>query len=68
MEKIHAKVNKYSIKVLTIPEETKADPKTVVDAQFSLPFAIACGMVKGHETIADFTNETIRDHRGASAS
>ena len=61
VEKIHAKVNKYSIKVLTIPEETKADPKTVVDAQFSLPFAIACGMVKGHETIADFTNETIRD-------
>jgi len=58
---ILAKVNKYSIKVLTIPEETKADPKTVVDAQFSLPFAIACGMVKGHEDISDFTNETIRD-------
>jgi len=61
VEKIHAKVNKYSIKVLTIPEETKTDPKTVVDAQFSLPYAIACGMVKGHETIADYTNETIRD-------
>lgn len=61
VEHIHAKVNKYSIKVLTIPEETKADPKTVVDAQFSLPFAVACGMVKGHETIEDFTNETIRD-------
>lgn len=61
VENIHAKVNKYSIKVLTIPEETKADPKSVVDAQFSLPFAIACGMVKGHETIEDFTEVTIRD-------
>jgi 2-methylcitrate dehydratase PrpD len=61
VKSILAKVNKYSIKVLTVPEETKADPKTVVDAQFSLPYAIACGMVKGRETIAEYTNETIRD-------
>lgn len=61
VESILARVNKYSIKVLTIPEETKADPRTVVDAQFSLPYAIACGMVKGHENIDDYTYEAIRD-------
>ncbi len=61
VESVLARVNKYSIKVLTIPTETKADPKTVVDAQFSLPYAIACGMVKGHENIDDYTNESIRD-------
>lgn len=61
VESILAKVNKYSIKVLTVPVETKADPKTVVDAQFSLPYAIAVGMVKGKETIAEYTNESIRD-------
>jgi 2-methylcitrate dehydratase PrpD len=61
VKSILAKVNKYSIKVLTVPLETKADPKTVVDAQFSLPYAIACGLVKGRETIAEYTNETIRD-------
>lgn len=61
VESILARVNKYSIKVLTIPEETKADPRTVVDAQFSLPYAIACGLVKGHENIDDYTNESIRD-------
>ncbi|MDR1534219.1 MAG: MmgE/PrpD family protein [Planctomycetota bacterium] len=61
VDSILAKVNKYSIKVLTVPVETKADPKTVVDAQFSLPYAVACGMVKGRESIAEFTNETIRD-------
>lgn len=61
VDSILARVNKYSIKVLTIPVETKADPKTVVDAQFSLPYAIACGMVKGHENIDDYTNESIRD-------
>lgn len=61
VESILAKVNKYSIKVLTIPTELKANPKTVVDAQFSLPYAIAVGMVKGKETIAEYTNESIRD-------
>jgi len=61
VKSILARVNKYSIKVLTVPIETKAAPKTVVDAQFSLPFAIACGMVKGHENIDDYTNESIRD-------
>ncbi len=61
VESILAKVNKYSIKVLTVPVETKADPKTVVDAQFSLPYAIAVGMVKGKETIDEYTNTSIRD-------
>lgn len=61
VDSILAKVNKYSIKVLTVPAERKADPTTVVDAQFSLPYAIACGMVKGRESIAEYTNETIRD-------
>ncbi len=61
VERILARVNKYSIKVLTVPVETKADPQTVVDAQFSLPYAIACGLVKGHENIDDYTNESIRD-------
>ena len=61
VKSILARVNKYSIKVLTIPEETKADPKTVVDAQFSLPYAIACGMVKGRESIDEYTYEAIRD-------
>jgi 2-methylcitrate dehydratase PrpD len=61
VKNIHAKVNKYSIKVLTVPVETKADPQTVVDAQFSLPYAIAVGMVKGRETIAEYTNTSIRD-------
>ena len=32
-----------------------------MDAQFSLPYAIACGMVKGHENIDDYTYESIRD-------
>jgi 2-methylcitrate dehydratase PrpD len=61
VDSILAKVNKYSIKVLTIPEETKADPKTEVDAQFSLPYAIAVGMVKGKETIAEYHGPAIRD-------
>lgn len=61
VEEILAKVNKYSIKVLCIPEERKYKPQTVVDAQFSLPYAIAVGICKGRETIAEYTEEAIKD-------
>ena len=61
IDTIVAKVNKYSIKVLTVPVERKANPMTEVDAQFSLPYAVAVGLVKGKETINEFTEEAIRD-------
>lgn len=61
VDHILAKVNKYTIKVLTVPEDRKYEPQTEVDAQFSLPYAIACGMIKGRETIEEFTDEAIRD-------
>lgn len=63
VESILAKVNKYSIKVLCVPEDRKYHPQTEVDAQFSLPYAIACGMVKGRETLFEFTEEAIQDQR-----
>jgi 2-methylcitrate dehydratase PrpD len=61
VESILAKVNKYSIKVLCVPEERKYNPETEVDAQFSLPYAIACGMVKGRESLFEFTEEAIKN-------
>ena len=61
VEEILAKVNKYSIKVLCVPEEKKFSPQTVVDAQFSLPYAIAVGICKGRETIKEYTEEAIKD-------
>jgi 2-methylcitrate dehydratase PrpD len=61
VDSILAKVNKYSIKVLCTPAPLKYVPESIVDAQFSLPYAIAVGMVKGRETIAEYTEEAVKD-------
>lgn len=44
------------------PENRKKKPKTVVDAQFSIPWGIACAAVRGNALIGEFTEEAIRDH------
>lgn len=61
VKEIIAKVNKYSIKVLCVPAEKKYKPETVVDAQFSLPYAIAVGICKGRESVTEYTEEAIKD-------
>lgn len=61
IHEIVAKVNKYSIKVLCKPEHRKYEPQTVVDAQFSLPYAIAVGLCKGKETINEYTDKAIKN-------
>ena len=47
--------------IVVFPEETKYDPRTVVDAQFSLPFAVAAMVVRGHLGLGDVTMEGIQD-------
>jgi 2-methylcitrate dehydratase PrpD len=42
------------------PLEVKRAPKTIVDAQFSVPWTIATALVKGKVTPDDFTEEAIR--------
>lgn len=41
------------------PAEVKAAPRTVVDAQFSLPFAVAVAIVDGAALLAQFTPDSI---------
>jgi len=45
------------------PLELKREPKTTVDAQFSLPWTIATAIVKNKVLIRDFSAEAIRDDR-----
>ncbi len=61
VKEILAKVNKYSIKVLCNPAELKYNPHTEVDAQFSLPYAVAVGICKGRESIYEYNDEAIKD-------
>lgn len=43
------------------PLEVKCNPRTIVDAQFSIPYAVACALAKGKVGISDFTEAAIGD-------
>lgn len=47
--------------VLCDPLEVKRNPRTIVDAQFSIPYAVAAAIVKRAVKMKDFTNEAIAD-------
>jgi len=65
VQEILATGSKYTLKVLCDPPERKFKPQNVVDAQFSLPYAVACGIIKGRESIFEFTEEAIKDPKVA---
>jgi 2-methylcitrate dehydratase PrpD len=43
------------------PPERVRDPRSVVDAQFSAPYAAAVALVRGRAGLAEFSEETLRD-------
>jgi 2-methylcitrate dehydratase PrpD len=49
-----------SIYGLAQPPEIKKTPRTVIDAQFSVPWVVATVLVKGKVTVDDFTDEAIK--------
>jgi 2-methylcitrate dehydratase PrpD len=61
IESIHADCNKFAVYNLCYPEEVKRHPQNVVNAQFSVPYEIAVGLVKGRVLPESFTPEAIKD-------
>jgi len=51
----------HSVYDLSQPPEVKRRPRTVIDAQFSVPWVVATALVNGAVTPADFTEEAIKD-------
>jgi len=49
-----------SVYGLCQPPEVKRAPRTIIDAQFSVPWVVATALVKGKVTVDDFTNEAIK--------
>jgi 2-methylcitrate dehydratase PrpD len=45
---------------LAQPPEIKNSPRTIIDAQFSVPWVVALALVYGKVTVDDFTEKTIR--------
>lgn len=60
---IHAECNKFTDEKLCHPEDIKRHPVNIVNAQFSLFYEIACGLIKGRVLPESFTEEAIKDER-----
>jgi 2-methylcitrate dehydratase PrpD len=43
------------------PLDVKANPRNVVDSQFSIPWALACAVVRGKAGLDEFTDAAIQD-------
>ena len=61
VKKIIAKVGNFTVNMLCYPEERKRKPVTHVDAQFSLPWAIATAVSKNSTGIDEFRGEALHD-------
>ena len=61
VKRVVAKVGDFSIKMLCNPVEQKLKPKTHVDAQFSLPWAVATAICKNNGGIDEFGPGALKD-------
>jgi 2-methylcitrate dehydratase PrpD len=61
VRRIVAHVNNQSNEAVGTPIAMRRAPETIVQAQFSIPFTVACALHRGAVTLADFTDEGIRD-------
>jgi 2-methylcitrate dehydratase PrpD len=61
VKRVVARVGDFSIKMLCNPVEQKLRPVTHVDAQFSLPWAVATAICKNKGSIDEFGTEALKD-------
>lgn len=61
VQRITIRVTKQVKVMVCEPEDRKKRPETVVDAQFSIPYSVACILVKRRLFIDEFTEDSIRD-------
>ena len=61
VKKITAKVGDFSLKMLCYPEDRKRRPQTHVDAQFSIPWAVAVAVCKNNTGIYEFRGDALKN-------
>jgi 2-methylcitrate dehydratase PrpD len=59
VERIEALTNNQAFEAIGTPLEVRQAPKTIVQAQFSICYTIACALVNGHAGLVDFTQEAL---------
>ena len=61
VERVTIGMLEAGIPVICEPPARKYRPQSVVDAQFSLPFAVAVALVRRRAGLEEFTDDTLRD-------
>lgn len=59
IDEITARVNAQCLEAVGTPLAMRQAPKTVVQAQFSIPYTVACALVQGSVGLTDFTDEAL---------
>jgi 2-methylcitrate dehydratase PrpD len=60
IETVQLGILKAGFPIVVQPEASKANPKSIVDAQFSMPFGAAVAILHGRATLKDYTQESIK--------
>jgi 2-methylcitrate dehydratase PrpD len=61
VEAVDVRLNRQAYNLVCEPMQLKRRPRSVVDAQFSVPFTVAAAMVRRGVSLNTFTEEGIRD-------
>jgi 2-methylcitrate dehydratase PrpD len=61
IEEIQIGVLEAGFSLIADPIEAKQNPKSIVDAQFSMPFGAAVAIVKGRASLSEYTEENLQD-------
>jgi 2-methylcitrate dehydratase PrpD len=61
IEVVAISVGKYAMEDLCEPLDIKRNPRTIVDAQFSIPWVVAVAIAQGKVGLGAFTGEAIKD-------
>ena len=60
IESVRVGVTGPGYQMVCVPEPVRQAPKTIVEAQFSIPFTVAAALIDGAPTIGHFTDEGVR--------
>ena len=59
VDKVTVGILEAGYNTVAVPVEQKRSPKSVVDAQFSMPFGAALAIIRGRASLDDYTEETL---------
>ena len=60
IDKVTLSILKAGFALIAEPKEFKHNPKSIVDAQFSMPFGAAMAILHGKATLDEYTEENLR--------